>query len=87
MVDTAKDKNIIVLEDFKMDEPRTVDYLNILGQLEVSDKKTLLVTADIDNNVYLSSRNLQGTEVLRASDLNTYDILNAQSLTLNTAQL
>ena len=78
----AQNKNIIVVEDFKMDAPKTADYLNILGQLELSDKKTLLVTADIDNNVYLSSRNLQGTKVVRASDLNTYDILNAQSLLL-----
>jgi large subunit ribosomal protein L4 len=48
----------------------------------MADKKTLLVLGDANKNVYLSSRNLQGTKVVKASDLNTYDILNAENLIL-----
>ena len=49
---------------------------------ELSDKKTVLVLGDTNNNVYLSSRNLEGAKVVKASDLNTYDIVNAETLIL-----
>jgi large subunit ribosomal protein L4 len=58
------------------------DYLKVLTGLELNKKKTLVVLADSNKNVYLSSRNLAGSKVVTASDLNTYDILNAQSLIL-----
>jgi large subunit ribosomal protein L4 len=50
--------------------------------LNLADKKSLLVLGDVNKNIYLSSRNIQGAKVVNASDLNTYDILNAQNLIL-----
>lgn len=74
---------VIVLEDFTFEAPKTKTYLDILGALEQNGKKTLLVTADYEQNVYLSSRNLQNASVRRAVDLNTYDILHANTLILS----
>ena len=76
----AKDNNIIVLEDFKLDAPKTKDYLNILNNLEQADNKTLMILAEGDNNIVLSSNNLKKAKVVRASDLCTYDIMNANKL-------
>lgn len=73
---------VIVLEDFTFDAPKTKAYGDILNALSLNGKKTLLVTGDYDKNVYLSSRNLQNTVVRRAQDLNTYDILRANTLIL-----
>lgn len=78
----AKDNAIMVLEDFNFEAPKTKNYVDLLKNLNLSDKKTLLVLGDTNKNVYLSSRNLQGTKVVKASDLNTYDILNAENLIL-----
>jgi large subunit ribosomal protein L4 len=78
----AKDNAIMVLEDFNFEVPKTKNYTDLLKNLNLSDKKTLLVLGDTNKNVYLSSRNLQGTKVVKASDLNTYDILNAENLIL-----
>lgn len=78
----AKDNAITVLEDFNFEAPKTKNYVDLLKNLKLSDKKTLLVLGDTNKNVYLSSRNLQGTKVVKASDLNTYDIMNAESLIL-----
>ena len=76
----AKDNNIIVLEDFTLDTPKTKEYLNILNNLEQSNRKTLMVLPENDQNVYLSSRNIKKAKVVRASDICTYDILNANKL-------
>lgn len=76
----AKDNNIIVLEDFAFDNPRTKDYLNILNRLDETDNKTLLILPESNNNVYLSARNIKKAKVVRASDLCTYDIMNANKL-------
>jgi large subunit ribosomal protein L4 len=78
----AKDNAITVLEDFNFEAPKTKNYADLLKNLNLSDKKTLLVLGDTNKNVYLSSRNLQGTKVVKASDLNTYDILNAENVIL-----
>jgi large subunit ribosomal protein L4 len=78
----AKDNAITVLEDFTFEAPKTKNYADLLKNLNLSDKKTLLVLGDTNKNVYLSSRNLQGTKVVKASDLNTYDILNAENVIL-----
>jgi len=76
----AKDKNIIVLEDFNMDTPSTKGYSQILSNLDQSDNKTVLVLADSNNNIFLSSRNLKKSKVVNVSSLNTYDIMNANKL-------
>ncbi|RMG79642.1 MAG: 50S ribosomal protein L4 [Bacteroidetes bacterium] len=76
----AKEKGIIVLEDFTLDAPKTKQVVEILNNLKIFGKKTLIVTNEADKNVYLSSRNLQGVKTLRASDINTYDVLNHQNI-------
>ena len=76
----AKDNNIIVLEDFTLDTPKTKEYLNVLTNLEQTDNKTLMILPETNKNVYLSSRNIKKAKVVRASDLCTYDIINANKL-------
>jgi large subunit ribosomal protein L4 len=78
----AKESNLTILEDFNFDTPKTKKYADLINNLKLSDKKTLLVLGESNKNVYLSSRNLTNTKVVTASDLNTYDILNAQNLLL-----
>ncbi len=78
----AKDNAITVLEDFTFEAPKTSNYVDLIKNLNLSDKKTLLVLGESNNNVYLSSRNLKGAKVVKASDLNTYDIVNAETLIL-----
>lgn len=74
---------IIIVEDFSFDSPKTKEYINILDSLKVNGEKTLLVTSDYEREVLLSSRNIQGSHVMRATDLNTYDILKARKLILS----
>jgi large subunit ribosomal protein L4 len=83
----AKDNNIIVLEDFKMETPKTKGFLEILNNLKVSDKKTLIVVGESNKNIYLSSRNLNLSKVVTVSELNTYDILNASNIVLSEGSL
>ncbi len=78
----AANGQILVLEDFTFDAPKTKSFIDILKSLNLDSQKTLLITSDYDKNVYLSSRNLQGAGVARAQDLNTYDILHANTLIL-----
>jgi len=74
---------IIIVEDFSFDSPKTKEYINILDSLKVNGEKTLLVTSDYEREVLLSCRNIQGSHVMRATDLNTYDILKARKLILS----
>jgi large subunit ribosomal protein L4 len=78
----AQNNGIVVVEDFNFETPKTKQFIDILNNLKLNDKKTLLVLAESNNNVYLSSRNLQGARVVTASELNTYDILNANYLVI-----
>ncbi|HIP32848.1 MAG TPA: 50S ribosomal protein L4 [Crocinitomicaceae bacterium] len=78
----ATEKKIVILEDQKFATPKTSEFLTMLENLKVSDKKTLFVVANEERNVYLSSRNLRKTKVVSADKLNTYDILNAETLIL-----
>ncbi|MBX2828482.1 MAG: 50S ribosomal protein L4 [Flavobacteriaceae bacterium] len=78
----ANDKSIVVLEDFTMDAPKTKEFTAVLKNLGLENKKSLFVLGDSNNNVYLSSRNLQGAEVVTNSELSTYKIMNASSLVL-----
>jgi len=78
----AKDAQIIVLENFTFDTPTTKQIVDLKNKLKISDKKSLLVLQNENKNIYLSSRNLDRSEVTTANKLNTYDILNAQSLVL-----
>jgi large subunit ribosomal protein L4 len=78
----ANDKAIIVLEDFQLDAPKTKDFTQLLKSLGLENKKSLFVLGELNNNVYLSSRNLPGAEVVTNSELSTYKIMNANSLVL-----
>jgi large subunit ribosomal protein L4 len=78
----AKDKNIIVLEDFSFDAPKTKSYTELLSNFDLLDNKTVLVLADSNKNIFLSSRNLKKGRVVLASELNTYDVMNANKLML-----
>jgi large subunit ribosomal protein L4 len=83
----AKDNAITVLEDFTFEAPKTKNFVDLIKNLNMADKKTLLVLGTANDNVYLSSRNIQGTKVVNASDLNTYDILNAGHLILSESSV
>ena len=83
----AQENAIVVVEDFNMDEPKTKDFLNITKNLKVEGKKTLLLLPEVNKNVYLSARNLQQTEVMTASSLNTYKVLNADVLVVTENSL
>jgi large subunit ribosomal protein L4 len=76
----AKDNQIVLLEDFQMESPKTKSYMGILDGLKVSNTKTLLVLADYNENIYKSGRNLPKTKIMAAKDLNTYDILHAEKV-------
>jgi large subunit ribosomal protein L4 len=76
----AKENNISIIEDFTLQSPKTKEYISILNTLNLQGKKTLLVIADKNDNIFLSSRNLKRTKVLVATDLNTYDVLHADKI-------
>ncbi len=78
----ANDKSILVMEDFSFDAPKTKNFINVLKALEVENKKSLIVLGGSNNNVYLSSRNFKGSEVITASELSTYKIMNANKVIL-----
>ncbi|MCO4292134.1 50S ribosomal protein L4 [Solitalea sp. MAHUQ-68] len=79
--------NIVVLEDFSFDTAKTKNYTNLVSGLKLNDTKTLLVLAEGNKNVYLSSRNLPKAKVITASELNTYALLNASKLLLTTSSV
>jgi large subunit ribosomal protein L4 len=76
----AKEKSIAILEDFQFEAPKTKEYLKMLSGLSMSDKKTLLVLPQNDENVFLSSRNLKRAKVTTADRINTYDVVNADNV-------
>ena len=76
----AKDGSIKVLEGVNMSAPKTKDFVAMLKAFELGTRKSLLVVPTKDDNVLLSARNIQGARVVTASELNTYDIMNANGL-------
>ncbi len=76
----AVSNSVMVVEDFNLEAPKTKIYADFLKRFSLQDKKTLLVVAESNNSVILSARNLRNAKVVNASDLNTYDILNANNL-------
>ena len=83
----AKESNIVVLEDFTFEAPNTKNFINVLNDLGLANKKSLFVLGDTNKNVYLSSRNLKGTNVVSNLELSTYAILNANNLVLLESSL
>lgn len=78
----AKSSDILVLEDFSLEVPKTKELMTIGNNLNIIDKKSLFVLADENKNIYLSSRNLQGVSVVTTSQLSTYQIMNAKKIVL-----
>ena len=76
----AKDQNIIILENFNFDAPKTKSYTELLSNFDLLDNKTVLVLAESNKNIFLSSRNLKKAKVVLASELNTYTVMNANKL-------
>ncbi len=76
----AQSKAIFVLEDFSFEAPKTKEYIDLLTNLKISDKKSLVVLNEPNKNIYLSSRNIQDSKVVTTSELNTYEIMKAGSL-------
>jgi len=76
----AKANAILIVEDFNLETPKTKEYSNLLNNLKLNDKKSLMVLNGQNKNIYLSSRNLQGAKVVTLSELNTYEIMNASNL-------
>ncbi len=78
----AANQQIIVLEDFNLEVPKTKDFLAILNNLKIAEKRLLMVLPQINKSIYLSSKNLNRSKVATVSDLNTYEILKASTLIL-----
>jgi len=78
----AQHNNVVVLEDFTFDSIKTKNYINLVSALNLTNEKTLLVLPSQNNNIYLSSRNIQKVKVITADQLNTYDVLNCSKLLL-----
>jgi large subunit ribosomal protein L4 len=83
----AKNNAIVVVEDFKLEAPKTKEFVNIRKNLKVDGKSSLVVLKDVDRNIVLSSRNIPKSEVATLSGLNTYGIMKAQSLVLSESSV
>ena len=78
----ASKEAIMVVEDLTFEAPKTKEFTAVLSSLGIAGKKSLFVLGESNNNVYLSSRNLEGVEVVKASELSTYKIMNANNVVL-----
>jgi large subunit ribosomal protein L4 len=78
----ARESAIVVVEDLKMETPNTKSFAGILNNLKVANKKLLIINDQYDDNRYLSSRNIPRVKSTVLSDINTYDIVNANTLVL-----
>ena len=83
----AQESAVVVVEDFTFEAPKTKDFINITKNLKVEDKKVLVVLPESNKNVYLSARNLNGSEVILASAVNSYKVLNADVLVITENSL
>lgn len=83
----AQENAIIVVEDFNFEAPKTKEFINVIKNLKVDGKKVLMVLPESNKNVYLSSRNLQRSEVILAASLNTYKVLNADVMVITENSL
>ena len=83
----AQDGAVIVIEDFNFDTPKTKSFIELVDNLKVNDKKVLLVLPCVEKNVYLSARNLKKAKVTTASQLNTYNVLDAGVMVVTESSL
>lgn len=78
----AKESAIVVVEDITMDAPKTKQLVDVMKGLNVADKKTLVILAEYNDNLYLSTRNIPNVASTLLADINTYDIMNADVLVI-----
>ena len=83
----AQENAIVVVEDFTFEAPKTKEFVNVAKNIKVDGRKMLMVLPEVNKNVYLSARNLQRTEIMTASALNTYKVLNADVLVVTENSL
>jgi large subunit ribosomal protein L4 len=83
----ALEEAIIIVEDFTLDAPKTKDFVNIAKNLKVEGRKSLFVLPELNKNVYLSARNLKCSEIILASSLNSYKVLNADVIVVTEKSL
>ncbi|QKG80848.1 50S ribosomal protein L4 [Tenuifilum thalassicum] len=83
----AKEDSLIVVEDFNIETPKTKEFINICKNLNLADKKALFLLGEPNKNIYLSSRNLQKQSAVCASNINTYDLVNANVLVLTESSV
>ena len=83
----AKDNAILIVEDFNFEAPKTKDFVAMVNNLKIADKKLLLILPNGNKNVYLSARNLQGVKLSTASALNTYNVLDAETIVVTEDSL
>ena len=83
----AQENAIIVVEDFDFEAPKTKEFVNFAKNLKVEDKKALVLLPKVNKNVYLSARNIQRADVMLATALNSYKVLNADVLVLTESSL
>ncbi|HFS67862.1 MAG TPA: 50S ribosomal protein L4 [Flavobacteriia bacterium] len=83
----AKENEIVVIEDFNFEAPKTKYFINVLKGLGLENKKSVFVLPNSNKNVYLSSRNLKRTKALNSSELNTYTVINAGKLVISESCL
>ena len=83
----AQENAILVVEVFSFEAPKTKEFVNVINNLKIADKKLLFVLPESNKNVYLSARNLQGVKLMQASMLNTYSVLDAQVLVVTENSL
>jgi large subunit ribosomal protein L4 len=83
----AKNDGIRIIEDFELTMPKTSEFVTILKNMNIGEKKSLLILTEQNKNIYLSSRNFQGAKVVTVSEINTYDIMNASVLVLSESSV
>jgi large subunit ribosomal protein L4 len=83
----AQENAILVVEDFAFEAPKTKDFVTIVNNVKIADKKVLVVLPEANKNVFLSARNIERANVAIASALNTYSVLNAQTLVVTESSL
>ena len=83
----VQENALLVIEDFNFEAPKTKQYVELLQNLKVADKKLLMVLPEANKNVYLSARNIQRQDMAVASAVNTYQVLNADALVVTESAL
>ena len=83
----AQDNAVVVVEDINFEAPKTKEFVNFTKNIKVEGKKTLVLLSEVNKNVYLSARNIQGVEVMTATSLNSYKVLNADVVVIAESAL